>query len=247
VFTFARFAWPSTAGPTQKVFLMSWFVGYLRSSIGAKQVMAVTGLGMVLFALVHMLGHLGMFSGRDAYNSYAHTLQSLGAVKWLARGGLITIFIVHMISGIALASANRAARPQKYAVVRLTRTTFAARSMALTGLVIFAFIVYHLAHFTLGWIQPEAFHQLDAKGRYDAYSMFVVGFKNTGILISYLVAVTLLCLHLAHGAGSWLQSLGLHHPKYAAITTRVGPAIALVLVVGYLAPPLAVAFNFIKL
>lgn len=226
---------------------MSWFVSYVRSSVGAKQLMAVTGLGLLLFALVHMLGHLGMFSGRDAYNAYAHTLQGLGALKWIARGGLLAIFVLHAATGIRLASANRAARPEKYVVQRLTRTTFYARSMALTGLVVLAFIVYHLAHFTLGWIQPDYFHHLDDKGRYDAYSMFVMGFKNVGILISYLVAVTLLCIHLAHGAGSWLQSLGLSHPKYAPITDHAGKVIALVLIVGYLAPPLGVAFNVIKL
>ena len=75
---------------------MSWFVSYVRSSVGAKQVMALTGLGLVLFALVHMLGHLGMFSGRDAYNSYAHMLQGLGALKWLARGGLLAILVVRV-------------------------------------------------------------------------------------------------------------------------------------------------------
>lgn len=226
---------------------MSWFVSYVRSSVGAKQMMAVTGLGLLLFALVHMIGHLGMFSGRDAYNTYAHTLQSLGALKWIARGGLLAIFVIHLVTGIRLAAANRAARPQKYVVHKLSRTSFYARTMALTGLVILAFVVYHLAHFTLGWVQPESFHLPDGKGRHDAYTMFVAGFKSVPILISYVVAVTLLCLHLAHGAGSWLQSLGLNHPKYAAITDHAGKVIAGLLIVGYLAPPLGVAFNVIKI
>lgn len=226
---------------------MSWFVSYVRSSVGAKQVMAVTGLGLVLFALVHMIGHLGMFSGRDAYDAYAHFLQGLGGLKWAARAGLLALVVVHIATGISLARANSAARPQKYVVQRYRRTSFAARTMALTGLVVLAFIVYHLLHFTFGIVQPEYFHHLDAKGRYDAYSMFVMGFKNTPILISYIVAVTLLCLHLAHGAGSWLQSLGLAHPKYKPITSNAGPVIAAILIIGYLAPPLAVAFNLIKL
>jgi len=147
---------------------MSWFVGYVRSSVGAKQIMALTGLGLVLFALVHMLGHLGMFSGRDAYNSYAHMLQNLGALKWLARAGLLGIVVVHIIVGLSLARANAAARPQKYTMQRYRRTSFAARTMALTGLVVLAFLVYHLMHFTFGIIQPDAFHHLDDKGRYDA-------------------------------------------------------------------------------
>lgn len=226
---------------------MSWFISYARSSVGAKQIMAVTGLGMLLFAIVHMLGHLGMFSGRDHYNAYAAFLQGLGGVKWLARGGLVGLLVVHAATAVSLTRANAAARPQKYAVQRYKRTTFAARSMALTGLVVLAFIVYHLMHFTLGWIQPDYFHVPDDKGRADAYSMFVMGFKNVPILISYVVAVSLLCVHLAHGASSWLQSLGLKHPKYDRFLDKLGPGLAFVLIVGYLAPPLAVAFNIIKL
>lgn len=226
---------------------MSWLFSYVRSSVGAKQVMAVTGLGLVLFAIVHMVGHLGMFGGRDAYNGYAHFLQSLGALKWAARGGLVAIVSIHIITAILLVRANSAARPQKYAVYRTARTTFFARTMALTGLTILAFIIYHLAHFTLGFVQPDAFHTLDDKGRYDAYSMFVIGFQNWAILISYLVAVTLLSFHLTHGASSWLQSLGWKHPKYDPLLDKLGPVLGLVLAIGYAAPPLAVAFNLIKL
>lgn len=226
---------------------MSWFVSYVRSSVGAKQVMALTGLGLLLFAIVHMAGHFGMFGGRDAYNSYAHFLQSLGVLKWLARGGLVLLVVVHIATAISLVRANSAARPQKYAVYRTRRTSFFARTMALTGLMVLAFIIYHLAHFTLGFVQPDSFHQLDDKGRYDAYSMFVIGFQSWPILISYLVAVTLLCFHLAHGASSWLQSLGWNHPKYNPIFVKLGPVLGLVLALGYAAPPLAVAFNLIKL
>lgn len=226
---------------------MSWFVSYVRSSIGAKQIMAVTGLGLLLFAIVHMVGHFGMFAGRDAYNTYAHTLQSLGALKWAARGGLVAILVIHVATAISLAAANSAARPQKYAVYRTRKTTFFARTMTMTGLVILAFIIYHLAHFTLGWVQPASFHTVDAKGRYDAYSMFVIGFQNIPILISYLVAVTLLSFHLAHGASSWLQSLGWRHPKYDPFFLKLGPVLGLALAVGYAAPPIAVALKLITL
>ena len=129
---------------------MSWFVSYVRSSVGAKHVMAVTGLGLLLFAIIHMLGHLGMFAGRDAYNHYAHTLQGLGALKWIARGGLLFLVAVHIGAGVRLASLNRAARPVKYAVYRTVRTRPWAKWMPWTGLLILAFIVYHLAQLTWG-------------------------------------------------------------------------------------------------
>jgi succinate dehydrogenase / fumarate reductase cytochrome b subunit len=227
--------------------IMSWFVTYVRSSIGAKHIMAVTGLGLVLFAIVHMLGHLGMFAGQDAYNSYAHMLQSLGALKWLARGGLLAIFVIHVIAAIRVAMENRAARPVKYAVYRTKRTNIMARTMALTGLFLFAFIGFHLVHFTFGMVQPGYFHQLDPKERYDAYSMFVYGFQSVPLFVLYLVSMALLSSHLGHGASSWAQTLGLRHPKYSPMLDKLGPVISLILFVGYMAPPTAVLLGVIKL
>lgn len=224
---------------------MSWFFGYARSSIGAKQIMAVTGLLMVLFVTFHMLEHLIMFRGPDAYNNWAATLQGLGALKWAARAGLLLILVLHVAAAVMLVRENAAARPQKYAVLKYRRTSFAARTMALTGLVIVAFIVYHLMHFTFGWIQPDYFHEHDASGHHDAYTMFVMGFRSTPILISYLVMVGLLCLHLAHGASSWLHTLGWKHPKYDRILEKIGPVLATILILGYFAPPLAIAFHAI--
>jgi succinate dehydrogenase / fumarate reductase cytochrome b subunit len=224
---------------------MSWFAAYARSSIGAKHLMAVTGLGLVVFAIVHMLGHLGMFAGPDAYNSYAHTLQGLGALKWLTRGGLLAIFVVHLATGIRLAVLNRAARPVAYAVYKPRVTSVAARTMAMTGVALFVFIAFHLGHFTFGLVQPAAFHQLDGQSRYDAYSMFVAGFRSLPLFLVYLVAMMIMSLHLGHGASSWLQSLGLRHPKYSPALDGLGSLISAVLFVGYMAPPTAVMLGFI--
>jgi succinate dehydrogenase / fumarate reductase cytochrome b subunit len=226
---------------------VSWLVTYVRSSIGAKQIMAVTGLGLLLFAILHMLGHMGMFVGRDAYNSYAHTLQSLGALKWIARGGLLAIFIVHVAMAIRLVTLNRAARPVRYAVYRPVASSAAGRTMAMTGVVILAFIVFHLLHFTFGQVQPDYFHTLDPLERFDAYTMFIHGFQVVPIYVAYLVAIALLATHLAHGAVSWLQSLGLRHPKYDGAVRAVGPVLTVILFVGYMAPPTAVVLGIIKL
>src|SRR5262245_49272435 len=160
--------------------------------------MAITGLGLVLFALLHMLGHFGMFAGRDAYNSYAHTLQGLGALKWIARGGLLALFVVHVATAIRLVALNRAARPVKYAVYRPAASTVSGRTMAWTGVVVLAFIIYHLVHFTFGMIQPGSFHTLDPQGRYDAYTMYIRGFQSVPIYITYLIAIALLAAHLSH-------------------------------------------------
>lgn len=223
---------------------MSWLVGYVRSSIGAKHLMAITGLLLFLFALVHMSGHLQMFGGRDMYNTYAHFLQSLWEVKWPVRFGLLGLLAAHIILALGLVAKNRAARPVGYAKYRPVRASVIGRSMAWTGLAVFAFLAFHILHFTVGQVQPGYFHALDPKQRWDAYGMFVHGFQSPAIYGVYLVGIGLLAMHLGHGAASWLQSLGLRHPKYP--TDRLGPALAVVLLVGYMTPPTAVLLGVIR-
>ncbi len=115
--------------------------------------MAVSGLLLLLFAIFHMLGHLQMFGGQDMYNAYAHFL-----------------LIVHTILALALTAKNRAARKQKYAVFRPVRSSWVGRSMAVSGIIVLAFLIFHILHFTIGQVQPGYFHQMDPKNRWDAYS-----------------------------------------------------------------------------
>jgi succinate dehydrogenase / fumarate reductase cytochrome b subunit len=223
---------------------MSWFAKYFRSSVGAKHVMAVTGLLLLLFAIVHMIGHLQMFGGRDMYNSYANFLQDLWEVKWPVRAGLLALLVIHMIAAIGLVAKNRAARPVPYAMYKPVTSSAPARAMAWTGLALFAFLAFHILHFTIGEVQPEYFHTPDAKGRIDAYYMFVKGFQEPWVFGVYAAGMVLLALHLGHGAASWLQSLGLRHPKYPY--DRLGLPIAGLLFVGYMLPPLAVLAGVIS-
>jgi succinate dehydrogenase / fumarate reductase, cytochrome b subunit len=222
---------------------MSWFAGYLRSSVGAKHVMAITGLLLLLFAIVHMVGHLQMFGGPHMYNSYANFLQNLWEVKWPTRIGLLALVIIHAVTAIGLVSRNRAARPIGYVKFKTRKASVAGRTMAITGLVVFAFLAFHILHFTAGQIQPEAFHR-PAKEGIDAYGMFVYGFKQPLIYVIYLAGIALLSLHLGHGAGSWFQSLGWRHPKYPA--DKAGPLVSLFLFVGYMTPPTAVLLGAIR-
>lgn len=224
---------------------MSWFARYVRSSIGAKHVMAVSGLLLLLFAIAHMVGHLQMFGGQDVYNTYAHFLQSLWEVKWPIRVGLIALLVIHLVTAIGLIARNRAARPVGYAMYKPARASVVGRSMAWTGLAVFAFVAFHILHFTIGMVQPEAFHTIDPKERYDAYSMFVYGFQNPVIYGIYLAGMALLAMHLGHGASSWLQSLGLRHPKYRI--DKIGPAVSAILFFGYMIPPTAVLVGIIRL
>jgi succinate dehydrogenase / fumarate reductase cytochrome b subunit len=171
-------------------------------------------------------------------------LQDLWEVKWPTRVALLALLVVHIILAIGLVAKNRAARPVGYAVFRPVTSSAAGRAMIYTGLVVFVFIAFHILHFTLGQIEPSYFHTLDGKGRFNAYDMYVHGFQNPGIYAVYLAGIALLALHLGHGAASWLQTLGMRHPKYPA--DKVGRLVAAVLFVGYMTPPTAVLVGFIK-
>jgi len=204
--------------------------------------MAVTGLLLLLFAIVHMIGHLQMFGGRDLYNRYAHFLQSLWEVKWPIRAGLLGLLVVHMIVAIGLVSRNRAARPVGYVMYKPRTSSVAGRTMAITGLAVFAFLAFHILHFTVKNVQP--FQAVDAEGRFDAYGMFVAGFRQLWVYVVYLAGMIVLCLHLGHGAASWLQSLGVRHPKYPY--DKLGLPVAAFLFVGSMVPPTAVLLGAIR-
>ena len=192
--------------------------------------MAVTGLLLLLFAIVHMLGHLQMFGGRAMYNSYAHFLQALWEVKWPVRAGQLALLILHVVIAIALVANNRAARPVGYAVYRPQRSSWVGRSMAISGIVILAFLIFHIIQFTISPSHPG-----------DAYTMFVTAFQNPLYYAVYLIGILLLSLHLGHGASSWLQSLGWRHPKYPA--DKLGPIVSVGLFIGYMLPPTAVLLH----
>lgn len=219
---------------------MSWFSRYIRSSVGMKHLMALSGLLLALFVLQHMLAHLQVFISYDQYNAYAKGFQDLGALLWVARIGLLVIFLVHVFTAVRLVMINRAARPVRYRRFKPVATRFYERAMALTGLALLAFVIYHLLHFTTGDIMPENFALQDPKGRHDVARMMVAGFQNVGVSVAYIVAMALLCAHLAHGMSSWFQSLGMNHPKYNPIIRKVGPIYGVVTFLGYISIPIAV-------
>lgn len=227
---------------------MSWVSSYVKSSVGAKHIMAVTGLILSLFVLGHMLGNLLVFVGPDALNAYAAGLKSMGSggALWLVRLVLIGAVAVHIGAGLRLAAMNRAARPVKYRVYRPIQSSFYARSMAWTGLMLLAFIVYHLLHFTFGVVHPATYATaLGTPESPDVYGMVIYGFRNPVVSGSYIVAMALLCMHLAHGMSSWFQSLGLNHPKYGALVRNAGPIFAGVVFAGNTMIVLAILFRLI--
>jgi succinate dehydrogenase / fumarate reductase, cytochrome b subunit len=231
---------------------MNWFVKMLNSSLGLKYVMGLTGVALLGFVLMHMIGNLAVFSGEEALNNYAAFLHSDMMKKplWIARIGLLVIFTVHIGAALKLNAINQNARDRGYRVQETIQASFASRYMVMTGLVVLAFVVLHLAHFTLK-IGPWAeFADLKtAKGGANVYAMVIAGFKGhaTGIPMAliYVACNLLLALHISHGASSLFQSLGVNHPRYQPLFRSLGPLLGVTIAVGNLAIPLAVMFRLL--
>lgn len=219
---------------------------FLTSTIGSKYIMALTGLGLVGFVVVHLLGNLQIFIGPDALNAYGQTLKNLGPLLWVARLGLIGMFALHIATAVKLSRANENARPVNYQVKRPIKSTLASRTMILSGLVILAYTIYHLLHFTFQALDPSFPTFIDAQGRHDIYKMIVVGFSSPAVTVSYVVAQIFLGLHLSHGISSVLQTFGFAHKKYRMLINLIGPAVAILIAVGYMSIPLSVIFGCIK-
>lgn len=230
---------------------MSWVSSYVKSSVGAKHLMAITGIVLSVFVLGHMAGNLLLFAGPDAINAYAEGLKNTPPLLWGTRVVLLVSVVVHVAAGLRLAAINRAARPVKYVRFRPVRTPFYARVMPWTGMILFAFIVFHLLHYTVGIVDGSTYAgtagNVDAAGRPDVYSMMVSGFSNPLIAGSYLVAMVLLCMHLAHGVTSMFQSIGFNHPKYNTIVRYAGPVFGGVVFVGNTLIVLAVLAGVVTL
>ncbi len=219
----------------------------ISSSVGAKTLMALTGLGLLGFVIAHMLGNLQVFAGPDKLNAYAKTLQDLGPGLWVARLGLLGMFGLHVATAFRLVQANKAARPVAYVQKVEERTTYAARTMWMSGLIVLAFVAYHIAHFTLR-ITGDGFggagYQL-ADGGHNVYAMVVDGFSHWWVSALYIAANVILGLHISHGAQSALQTLGVRHPKLAFLTCGLGPLVATVIVIGNVSIPLSILLGIV--
>src|ERR1044071_10251200 len=160
--------------------------------------------GLFNFVVGHMLGNLQIFVGPESINRYGAFLQGLGELLWVARISLIVLVLLHIWSAVKLSAENKAARPIGYGNYHPTGSSYASRTMLMSGLIIAAFIVYHLLHFTVQ-IQGingtgQDFRLLeDAKHRHDVYGMMVLGFKQPIVSLFYIVGMILLSLHLSHG------------------------------------------------
>jgi len=222
-----------------------------KSSLGKKYIMAVTGFFMFLFVLGHLAGNLQIFLGPEAINRYGHFLQSNVELVWPARIILLIFLALHIWSASNLTVENRAARPDGYAVYRPLGSTYASRTMLMSGIIVFVFVVYHILHYTVQWeyinLTGKSFTTfIDPEKRHDIFKMMVVGFSNGWVSAFYMLGIALLCLHLSHGASSMFQSMGWNNNSYRLILDKAARGLALLIFVGYVSIPVAVLLGYGK-
>jgi succinate dehydrogenase / fumarate reductase, cytochrome b subunit len=221
------------------------------SSLGKKYIMAVTGCALFIFVIGHLIGNLQIFMGPDVINHYGHFLQSNWEIKWPARAGLLLMVVLHIVSAVRITNENRDARGDDYGSYRPVGSTYASRTMMMSGVIVAAFVIYHLLHFTLrepaiNLTDPRInFSELrDVEGRLDIYYMMILGFRQPIVSIFYIVAMALLCLHLSHGVSAMFQSLGWKKACYRGIIDKAARVVAIAIFLGYISIPIAVLLGY---
>jgi len=216
-----------------------------RTTVALKLVMAVTGVIFLLFVLAHMYGNLKALSGQQAYDDYAHHLRVLGepmlpysGFLWVMRIGLIVSLVLHVWSATLLTRRKRAARTQKYVMKKSVASTLSSRTMMWGRLASLLFLVSHSLQF------PTL--TIEVGGSYDSpHERFVAAFGVWWLVAIYVVAMIALGMHLRHGIWSAVQTLGWSNRKRQPMIKAAALAVALLIVVGFLLPPLAIAFGIV--
>lgn len=217
---------------------------FLSSSVGRKILMALTGVLMFFFIIIHVVGNSTIYLGW--LNAYAEHLHALPPLVWAFRLVMLTLFVLHVFYGIQLTLENNSAKPVAYAVKNNLRATFASKNMIWTGVIIAVFLVYHLLHFTLHVTNPDISSGVDALGRPDVFHMVVFSFQKVGIVAIYVVAMIALALHLSHGIQSFFQTLGLNTQDLLQSFVKAAAIIAAVLFIGYVSIPIVILIGILK-
>lgn len=212
---------------------MSWFTRFITSSLGKKLIMSLTGLFLILFLVVHLIGNLQLLAadGGKAFNKYAYFMTHFLPVTIISWGLYFFIFL-HAVQGIVLWLQNRAARGSKRYAVNVTRTVktsgFASKNMGWLGVIIFVFIAIHMYQFwaKMHWgpIDTVAY---DGKEINNLYALVAQVYQQPGFVIFYVISMVVVAIHLWHGFQSSFQTLGLNHKKYTPVIRFLGKAYAI--------------------
>jgi succinate dehydrogenase / fumarate reductase cytochrome b subunit len=242
---------------------------FLKSTIGRKVLMALTGLVLVLFVMGHMLGNLQIFLGAEVINAYAYKLHHVlpAAALWGVRRFLLGNIAVHIWAAISLTLDNRKARPEGYVDNKVVQASYSSRTMRISGFILLFFILFHIAHFTVrnvpgmqyeepGVIDPtevplvkqgEAVMKNGHMVRtFNVNDMMIAGFKVWWVSAFYIIATGLLCMHLTHGVSSMFQSMGLRNAHWRKRLDRVALVYGWVVFLGFAVIPVAVLAGLLK-
>ncbi|MFF4880607.1 MULTISPECIES: succinate dehydrogenase cytochrome b subunit [unclassified Micromonospora] len=220
----------------------------IRSNVGLKAVMAVTGILLALFLIAHMLGNLKVFTGETSFDHYAHWLRDIGKpllpgvwFLWILRIGLVVAVVAHIVAATVLARRARAARPVKYAHRKKVNGSYAARTMRWGGVIILLFVIYHLLDLTTGTLNPVG----DPS---KPYGNVVADFapERWYVTLFYTLAIVTVGFHVRHGAFSAFRSLGQQTPRGERRARTAALIFAVLLCAGYLVVPFAVLTGLVS-
>jgi succinate dehydrogenase / fumarate reductase cytochrome b subunit len=227
---------------------MSTRVKFLASSVGTKLLIAITGLSLFLFLVVHLIGNLMLFVGPETFNAYSHALIS-NPLIYVAEAGLLALLLLHVFNTVLNWWSNRGARPEDYEVRQwaghTSRKSVASTSMILTGAVTLVFVVFHLATMKYGPAEAQGYIYVSKDGPIrDLHRLVIEVFRDNEFALAsvafYVVCMVLVFLHLRHGVSSALQSLGVNHPRYNRFILMAGTALAIVIGFGFAVIPVIV-------
>lgn len=195
---------------------------------------------LIGFVVMHLIGNLQFFAGPQVINEYGTKLRHLPfGLLWVMRLGLLGVAVAHIATTIILIKENRAAKGEGYVKKSSVQSKLATRIMALSGIILLSYIVFHILHLTTHSVNPDFANWKDGE-HHDVYRMLVSGFSNVGVSIFYIVAMVLLAMHLSHGASSLFQTLGIRTKKLACTLGIAAQVLAWVVCAGYISIPVAV-------
>lgn len=212
---------------------MKWLADTLTSSIGKKLLMALTGFCFCLFLTAHLAGNLTLFGGKSMFNGYAEHLHSLGVILIVMNWGLLTLALIHIFTGLTLFYQNFRSRPNRYAVNKNGGgRTIGSRTMPYTGVLMLAFIIFHLINF----------HFAD-KSQTTIYDIVTSAFNRPIYSVLYVLAMIITAVHVSHGFWSAFQTVGANHPKYMPMLRTLGVLFALAVGIGFGLLPIYISIS----
>lgn len=217
---------------------MSWFKDTLSSSIGRKLIMAITGLGLIGFLLVHLIGNIALLAndGGASFNEYAHSMKGSPLII-IGEVVIFSGFLFHIIDGIGLVLSNKKARPVAYGGGANAKTSTGSKIMGPLGIVITIFFILHLIDFFYHAKIADDL-AMSSHGVPDLYAIVLAKFKQPLYVVIYVVSMIAIGIHLNHGFQSAFKTFGLNHVKYSPVIQMIGTAYAVIVPAGFAFIPL---------